>query len=438
MTPSDRGVRGWLAQAHPALFSTWAIVAAFSAYFCMYAFRKPFSAASFDGLTLWSTNIELKTAFVISQILGYTLSKFIGIKVCSEVGRNRRMMLLIGLIVVAEVALVAFGALPDSLMVFAIFVNGLPLGMVWGLCVSYLEGRRTSDLLLAGLSTSFIVASAVVKDVGKWLMNVQGVSEAWMPAATGALFFVPFVIAVFMLEQLPAPSAQDEAARSKRTPMQAADRWAFVRHFGPGLGMLLVVYFFLTAYRDFRDNYMAEILIDLLGQQEYDARSAIFSAIDVPVGMAVLATMAALNLIRSNKWGLVGAFVVMLMGTGLLAGSTAMFQAGALDPITWMVGTGLGAYLTYVPFNAVLFERMMAYTRFPGTAVFAIYLADALGYTGSIGMQLFKDLGASGTSRLQFFTSFTWGMAAVGAVLLVGALVYLLRMAPESDDRRSR
>ena len=30
-------------------FSVWCIVAAFSTYFCMYAFRKPFTAGTFEG-----------------------------------------------------------------------------------------------------------------------------------------------------------------------------------------------------------------------------------------------------------------------------------------------------------------------------------------------------------------------------------------------------
>jgi hypothetical protein len=57
----------------------------------------------------------------------------------------------------AELALVAFGLVPNGWKVFPILLNGLPLGMVWGLVVWYLEGRRTSDVLLVGLSCSSIV-----------------------------------------------------------------------------------------------------------------------------------------------------------------------------------------------------------------------------------------------------------------------------------------
>src|SRR6516165_2212747 len=94
------------------IFTVVAATAAFSTYFCMYAFRKPFAAAEFEGLSFLGTQVRLKTAFVISQIIGYTLSKYIGIKVCSEVTRQRRAVLLVGLALTAEAALVLFALLP--------------------------------------------------------------------------------------------------------------------------------------------------------------------------------------------------------------------------------------------------------------------------------------------------------------------------------------
>ena len=67
--------------------------------------------------------------------------------------------MLVGLILAAEAALLIFGLVPPHWKVLAIFLNGLPLGMIWGLVVWYLEGRRTSEILLAALSCSFIVSS---------------------------------------------------------------------------------------------------------------------------------------------------------------------------------------------------------------------------------------------------------------------------------------
>ncbi|MBT5123509.1 MAG: hypothetical protein HOM32_02780, partial [Planctomycetaceae bacterium] len=110
------------------LVTAFAIAVAFSTYFCMYAFRKPFSAASYEDMKFLGTNFDLKTIFVISQIVGYTLSKLIGIKVVSEVSRQRRFGMLVGLIFVAQLALFGFAFLPPAGKVISIFFNGLPLG----------------------------------------------------------------------------------------------------------------------------------------------------------------------------------------------------------------------------------------------------------------------------------------------------------------------
>ena len=264
--PIPRGrLTAWLENAPAPLFTAFVIFASFSTYFCMYAFRKPFSAASYEGLKFLGGDIDLKTAFVISQIIGYALSKVIGIKVCAEIDRQKRARGLVLMIVVAELSLLLFAVLPNNLKVIAIFFNGLPLGMVWGLVVLYLEGRRTSEMLLAGLSCAYIVASGAVKDIGLWLMSTVQVDQFWMPCATGICFLPPFVGSVWLLNQLPQPDADDIAARVERTTMGGSQRWQFFRQFLPEMLLLSTVYFFLTAYRDFRDNFGKELFESLGG-----------------------------------------------------------------------------------------------------------------------------------------------------------------------------
>ena len=133
MVSAGGRLRTWLASAPAPVLTLFAIATSFSTYFCMYAFRKPFSAAKYEGLQFFGGEVDLKTAFVISQLAGYALSKVIGIKLCSEMKRGRRALALIVMIALAESALLLFAVLPNNLKVLAIFINGLPLGMVWGL-----------------------------------------------------------------------------------------------------------------------------------------------------------------------------------------------------------------------------------------------------------------------------------------------------------------
>jgi hypothetical protein len=71
----------------------------------------------------------------------------------------------------------------------------------------------------------------------------------------------------------------------------------------------------------------------------------------------------------------------------------------------------------------------MASTRAAGTAVFAIYLSDAIGYTGSIGIQLYKDWGQADLNYYQFMRYFTYIMATLGTVLFILSGIYFLAKA---------
>jgi phosphonate degradation associated HDIG domain protein len=412
-----------LATAPKPVFVSYAMAAAFATYFCMYAFRKPFAAARFDGEYFLGGEIALKTAFVVSQILGYTVSKYIGIKVCPEVRPGRRAMMLVLLVVSAEAALVLFAVLPRDLKVVAIFCNGLPLGMVWGLVVWYLEGRLTSELLLAGLACSYIVSSGAVKDVGRYLMAAHGVSETAMPMVTGALFLPPFLLSVWLLSQLPAPTAADNAARVVRTTMDRTNRLAFLRALFIGLVLLFGARLLTTAFRDYRDNYGVE-LFDALG---YHGNPALFTRTEVPVALGVMAALALLNVVRSNRAGVVGAHVLMAIGLALMALATVLLDVGVLGGIGWMILVGLGSYMAYVPHDSVVFDRIIASTRVGGTAVFAIYVADAIGYTGSIGLPLVQDLLFPHVERLAFFRVFTYVVSLAGTGMLVASCVYFYR-----------
>ena len=408
-------------------------LAAFVAYFSMCAFRRPFMVLEFPGLKLGSSPVELKTALIISQILGYGLSKYLGISACSQVARRHMWLMLVLLIGTAQVALMLFAVVPRNWMLAAMFLNGLPLGMIWGLMVRYLEGRQMSDVMLAVLSCSFILGSGVVKDVGRWWLAQELVSELWMPAVTGLCFLSPFLIAVFFLHRLPVPDEVDVSLRHDRVPMSSADRWAFLRDYCWTLIPLLVFYLLLTAFRDFRDLYAVEIV----GGLGYGAVPAILTKIELPIAILVTVVLSLLSMIRTNRLALWMIYGVMLSGMLTIALGTVLFRMHAINGMTWMILMGLGAYLAYVPYNAVLFERFMASTQATGTAVFGIYLADALGYTGSIALQLLKDVLFATESRLAFFQSCSVAMAIIGsACLLLSAQQLRHDLHTQSTKRR--
>lgn len=419
-----RVTRG-LRRAHPAAFSAYAIIAAFATYFCMYAFRKPFTAGTFDGsVDLGSLGeLKLKGLFVVSQVLGYTVSKFAGIKIVSEMSGARRGLALIILILIAEGALALFAVTPAPWSAVWLFVNGLPLGMVWGLVFGFLEGRRTTEALGAGLSASYIVASGVVKTVGLAVMKA-GVPETLMPAVVGAIFFPLFILFVWMLAQLPRPSAADEALRVRREPMDGKARRAFFTAFLPGLLPLTLLHFLLTALRGVRDDFAVDIWKDL-GQSQPET----LTLTELPVAFGVMVGLSLLMLVKDNRRALITVQGLMAGGAVLIGLSTLLFDAGAISPTVWMILVGLGIYLAYVPFGSMLFDRLIAAVGWVGTAGFMIYVTDAVGYLGQVAVTCFKDLGGVHLSWLDFFRVLTYATSVVCLAAFLWGAVYFARKA---------
>ncbi len=416
-------MRLWLTQANPVVFVLFAGLAGFCAYFSMYAFRKPFTAATFDAVPGWYLALDYKIALVIAQVAGYALSKLIGVKVIAEMRPERRAAAILSLIGASWIALVLFALTPAPWNVAALFLNGLPLGLIWGLVFGFMEGRRTSEVLGAILCASFILSSGVVKSVGKALMQTWHVSAFWMPSAVGLVFMPVLALSVLALAALPPPSPADEAERVARRPMMARERAAFLAAHWPVLLLLITAYVLLTAFRDLRDNFAAEIW-QALG---YGDAASIFTASEGPVAALSLIAMGVLIMVKNNGRALLFMHGVIGVGFAILGLSTLAFQQGLLSPIAWMIAGGAGLYLAYTPFNAMLFDRLIAYSGTVATAGFLIYVADATGYMGSVALLLFKNFGSLDLAWLPFFVNTAYATSLIGVLLVSGAMILFPR-----------
>lgn len=395
-----------------------AVAAAFGVYFCMYGLRKPYTAAMYGDVEEYG--IGFKQLLVTSQVLGYTFSKFIGIRVISEMSPRRRATALAVLVVVAEAALVAFAVVPRPWSVACLFLNGLPLGMVFGLVLTPLEGRRLTELLTAVLCASFILAGGVMKSTGVWLLGI-GVTETWMPAVAGAIYLAPLSLFTLMLHLVKPPSEADRAARCERRPMGRRDRHMFLRRYGIVVVSIVVVYVLANVIRNIRDDFAPEIWRGL----GIDAAPGMFAQTEFLVAVAVLVVSGATVMIRDNHRGFALSLAVCSAGLCLLAATLLARSAGLVDGFAFMVLTGLGLYLPYVAIHTTVFERLLAMTREPGTIGFLMYVADAFGYLAYVGVMFGGGVLASRMSPLTIFVGASW--VAIGVSLIGLTAVWMWR-----------
>lgn len=410
-------------------FSFYCIIAAFGTYFCMYAFRKPFTAATYEGLSFFG--IGLKTALIAAQVAGYTLSKFLGIKFVSEMAPTRRAIAIIGLILVAELALILFAITPAPWNIVWLFLNGLPLGMIFGLVLGFLEGRKTSEALAAGLCASFILSSGFVKSVGRILIEKYQVDIFWMPFLTGLIFLLPLLGFVWMLAQIPPPSPEDILKRTERQTMDRKDRLSFFRRHAPALSILVFIYILLTVARSIRDDFAVEIWRDL----GVENTPSVYAMSEFWIMIGVMFACGASVLISNNRVAFLCSIAGLTAGFAITSITLVAQSADLLSPMLFMVSLGFGMYLPYAIFHTTVFERMIAAFAERGNVGYLIYLADAAGYLGYIAVLVGKNLYAGKLNYLALLKMSSLAIAITSMFLTIWLFFHLkgrLSAAPSS------
>lgn len=306
----------WLDKQDKTVLTVYAMLAAFLGYMSMYAFRKPWSAITYDGVEnvlLFGVAFNYKTIAAIFQLLGYMGSKFLGIKFASEAPLHRRVLIVIGLILFAEIMLFGFASVPAPYNLMFLLLNGLPLGMVWSMIFGIIEGRRYTEFLALGMSVSVIFASAWVKDVGRWTIGL-GVDMFWMPFVTGLIFMPVLALSMFMLWHVPPPSKEDIESRTLRKSMDRGERKSFIKKYFVGIFVMVLGYMFLMSYRNVRDDFMVDILEGL----GYTVANINFSSIENWVGLITIVVLCSLWFVKSNRHAVWANMFFIILGAFLV------------------------------------------------------------------------------------------------------------------------
>ncbi|MBC7850482.1 MAG: hypothetical protein H7Y31_12145 [Chitinophagaceae bacterium] len=414
---------------HQLLTAIYAALIAFLTYACVFAYRKPFTVAVFDGISFWG--VPYQTLLIISQGIGYMLSKFYGIKLISElkrIGRWRTSALLIG---IAWLALLLFALVPPPYGMIFLLINGFALGFMWGVVFSYAEGRRATDFIGAAMAVSFIFAGGFTRAVAIFLRDTWNVPEQWLGFATGLVFLIPLIVFTILIERIPPPDKLDEQERTVRQPMDKEKRRQLIKKFKWGLIAVTVTYLFLTILRDIRDNFMANMWNEL----GYGKKPAIFTSTETITSIIILVMMSLLVIMRNNFKAFKVIHWIIIAGFVLAGLSSVLFLYGEIDGATWMQLTGLGLYMGYIPFNCVFFERMIATFKIAGNVGFLIYIADAFGYLGSMTVMLSKEIFRVQLNWVSFFSIAVVIFSVVGVAATILSLIYFKNKYTSIDSQ---
>lgn len=399
------------------LFILWAGGAALLSYSLVYALRKPFTAASFENAEFF--DMDYKVVVTISQILGYVVSKFIGIKLISELQSEERFKFILTSVLLAEASLILFGLLSTPFNVAAMFLNGLSLGCMWGVIFSFIEGRRVTDILASLLGVSMVISSGTAKSVGLYVMNHLHVSEFWMPALIGAVALPLLLLLGWALNKLPEPNKEDIAMKSERETLNGKQRWELFKSFMPFLSMLFIANIAIVVLRDIKEDFLVNI-IDVSAYSPW-----LFAQIDSVVTLIILGIFGLMVLVKDNLKALSVLFGLIIAGMIVMSIVSFGQQQLRLSPVIWLFIQSLCLYIAYLTFQTIFFDRFIACFRIRGNVGFFIVTTDFLGYTGTVLVLVLKEFCNPDIDWAVFYNQFAGYVGIFCCVTFVCSFVYL-------------
>ena len=359
------------------LLILWAGGAALLSYSLVYALRKPYTAASFDGLTFMGT--DYKIAVTTIQILGYVIAKFFGIKLISELKRENRFRFFVWSAVLAEAAL---------------------------------------------------ISSGVAKSFGLFAMNDMHIDQFWMPAVIGGFALPLLVLMGYLLKRLPRPTTEDIELRNERVTLDHNGRKALFLKYAPILTLLFVGNFMLLVLRDIKEDFLVNI-IDMSNQSSW-----LFARIDTVVTLIILGIFAAFIFFRSNIKALMTLMGLVIAGCLVMTYVSLSYESLDLQPVTWLFIQSLCLYIAYLTFQTIFFDRFIACFRVKGNVGFFIAIIDFIGYLGTVTLLSTKELLNIDMEWFAFFNHLSATVGGVCVVLFTVAAVLIWRKYQSTRVRR--
>jgi hypothetical protein len=100
--------------------------------------------------------------------------------------------------------------------------------------------------------------------------------------------------------------------------------------------------------------------------------------------------------------------------------------------MAFMVMLGFGMYIPYVAFHTTVFERMIAALRESGNIGYLMYLADALGYLGYVGVMLYRNSATSDQNFLSLMNYTSVIVAGLASVITLFLCIHYTTKLPRT------
>ena len=429
----------WTHNLSPKMETTLLALTLSIGYCTTYLFTRPLFVlpdAYLNVSTTKTSSIDRQTALALAQSLGYLSSKFIAIPFMSSAMFFARKQFYLSCLYILTASIVGVGfAVFDSspiLQALSVGLSSICAGMIYGGMVSYAEGRGSTEIIVASLNLTLVLAGGIARFLGTALVH-GGVPSHLVPGVASLLGLVIGLVLLDILAALPPPSKQDQKERGVRRSMSSAERKAFLTRFGPGIFLSLVAYASVMTIRSFRDYFALQLYTEANGG--IPPAASIYFWADFPGSVTVCLSLGILSYVKSNRTTVVVMITSMIIGVVVLGGGTVAYNHGLMGGIAWQVSCGVGIYTAYLVMGTAFFDRLLAASKNEGTIIFLQFISDGTGWCGTVILLFWKSLWVDKNMPVaELFANICWWSSIVLFFSLLAMMLYFIGTLPKENN----
>ncbi|CAE7183174.1 unnamed protein product [Symbiodinium pilosum] len=418
------GTTAWIA-------TTASLCYAFSYFWRYPIFMLPKHILDTPTMTVFGKTLSLQECFSMSFILGFGAAKIPAMRLAtSGFFFRHRLALLLG-ILISSMLLVALPILLleglEFLQVLGVFSSSFISSFLYGGMVTYLEGRQSTEIMLAAIAASLTVAGTLSRAAATALLG-WGLPARLMPLVLGGCSCFLACICIVLTDRAPKPSRADVAARSARTAMTSRQQWDFVRNHAFGVVASISAWAGLVGLRSFRDFYAQQVYTAALAEPP---SSKVYAMADIPGAVTSFISLVLMSWVKDSQKALRLMLVICASGLVVIAVLTWLLREGWLDGISWLLLYSAAFYTSFSMLNAPLNERIFAVSRAEGTCSFLIFASDGAGYVVTIGLLMYQSFGPLSNTNaevvLELFVQLLYILTVPIVFLLLMSVRYFSR-----------
>eukprot|EP00039_Didymoeca_costata_P006013 m.86746 g.86746 ORF g.86746 m.86746 type:complete len:764 (-) comp13070_c1_seq2:518-2809(-) len=364
--------------------------------------------ADFYG-SLW--NHRGKIWITLGHASGYALGKLFAVPIIPSVHPQRRLYVVLGVLLFSVLAMSPFAAVRLEVQMGLVFAAAVPMSLLFGVMTQYLEGRSSTDLLNSGLVFVMVLGAPLVRSISQVALD-GGLDPLELPVVILGAYTPIALLAAIVLDTVPPPSLNDALERSERVPVSLGKSLHLWKPHMLGVFLVLIGSTAITTFRSVREYFAAEIYQRALGK---NPKAWEYIVMELPGAGTTILLCAILFKVKSHKIALWVMFIVMLLASALISVTSYLFSVQYISGFLYLILISLGTNLVYAPGSFLVFDRLIAALKQPGTSSFLVFLSDVLGQLGSVAAICYREFDPTQTNKeeLDFFMNITQTLAGI-------------------------